>query len=47
MDYHKCEFILHISLLIAHPEDIANGKFKEYMRFDWKPGYGAVGVRGD
>ena len=39
--------ILHVSLLIAHPEDIANGKFKEYMRFDWKLGYGAVGVRGD
>ncbi len=38
---------LHISLLLAHPDEIAKGKFREYMRFDWKLGYGAVGVQGD
>lgn len=38
---------LRISLLIAHPDDIAIGKFAEYMRFDWKLGYAAVGVQGD
>lgn len=39
--------ILRISLLIAHPEELAQGKFLEYEKFDWRCGYAAVGVNGD
>lgn len=39
--------ILHISLLIAHPDEIAKGKFVEYEKFDWRLGYAAIGVNGD
>ena len=39
--------ILRISLLIAHPDEIANGKFLEYEKFDWRCKYVAVGVNGD
>lgn len=39
--------ILRISLLIAQPEELAQGLFTEYQKFDWKCGYAAVGVNGD
>lgn len=39
--------ILHISLLIAKPEELAAGKFLEYEKFDWRSGYAAVGVNGN
>jgi len=39
--------ILRISLLIAHPEELAQGKFLEYEKFDWRYGYVVVGVNGD
>ena len=39
--------ILRISLLIAHPEELAQGKFLEYEKFDWRLGYVALGVNGD
>lgn len=39
--------ILRISLLIAQPEELAQGLFLEYQKFDWRCGYGAVGVNGD
>lgn len=39
--------ILHISLLIAHPEELAQGRFLEYEKFDWRCGYVAVGVNGN
>lgn len=39
--------ILRISLLIAHPEELIQGKFLEYEKFDWRYGYVAVGVNGD
>jgi len=39
--------ILRISLLIAPPEELAQGKFLEYEKFDWRYGYVAVGVNGD
>lgn len=39
--------ILHISLLIAHPEELSQGMFLEYERFDWRCGYVAVGVNGN
>ena len=39
--------ILRISLLIAHPEELAQGMFLEYEKFDWRCGYVAVGVNGN
>lgn len=39
--------ILRISLLIAHPDELANGKFLEYEKYDWRYKYVAVGVNGD
>lgn len=39
--------ILRISLLIAHPEELAQGKFLEYEKFDWRCGYAAVGINGN
>ena len=39
--------ILRISLLIAHPDELANGKFLEYENFDWRCKYVAIGVNGD
>lgn len=39
--------ILHISLLIAHPDELAQGYFLEYEKFDWKSGFVAVGVNGN
>lgn len=39
--------ILRISLLIARPEELAQGKFLEYENFDWRCGYVAVGVNGN
>ena len=39
--------ILRISLLIAHPDELANGKFLEYETFDWRCKYVAVGVNGN
>lgn len=39
--------ILRISLLIAHPDELAQGKFLEYEKFDWKSGFVAVGVNGN
>lgn len=39
--------ILRISLLIAPPEELAQGKFLAYERFDWRCGYVSVGVNGN
>ena len=39
--------ILRISLLIAHPDEAAQGKFQPLESFDWRCGYAAVGVSGD
>lgn len=39
--------ILRISLLIAHPDELANGKFLAYEKFSWKSGFAAVGVNGN
>ncbi len=39
--------ILRISLLIAQPEELAQGKFLAYEKFDCACGYAAVGVNGD
>ena len=39
--------ILRISLLIAHPDELAQGKFLEYEKFDWRGGFAAVGVNGN
>ena len=39
--------ILRISLLIAHPDELAQGKFLEYEKFDWRCKYVAVGVNGN
>ena len=39
--------ILRISLLIASPEELAQGKFLAYESFDWRCGYAAVGVNGN
>ena len=39
--------ILRISLLIAHPEELAQGKFLEYNQFDWRCRYVAIGVNGN
>ena len=39
--------ILRISLLIATPEELAEGKFLACENFDWKCGYAAVGVNGN
>ena len=38
---------LRISLLIAHPDELANGLFLEYEKFAWKSGFVAVGVNGN
>ena len=38
--------ILRISLLIASPEELAEGKFLPYETFDWRCGYASVGVNG-
>lgn len=38
---------LRISLLIAHPQELEEGKFLAFESFDWRCGYGAVGVNGD
>ena len=39
--------ILRISLLIANPDELSDGKFLEYEKFDWRCKYVAVGVNGD
>ena len=39
--------ILRISLLIVSAEELAQGKFLAYERFDWRCGYAAVGVNGN
>lgn len=39
--------ILRVSLLIAHPEELAQGKFLAYEKYDWRCGYAAVGVNGN
>lgn len=39
--------ILRISLLIANPDELADGKFLEYEKFDWRCKYVAVGVNGN
>lgn len=39
--------ILRISLLIVPPEELAQGKFLAYERFDWRCGYVSVGVNGN
>lgn len=39
--------ILRISLLIAHPEELEQGRFLAFENFDWRCGYGTVGVNGD
>ena len=39
--------ILRISLLIATPEELAEGKFLAYEQYDWRCAYAAVGVNGD
>jgi len=38
---------LRISLLIAHPDELANGLFLEYEKFAWKSGFVAVGINGN
>ena len=38
---------LRISLLIAHPQELEEGKFLAFEDFDWRCGYGTVGVNGD
>ena len=38
---------LRISLLIATPEELAQGLFLAYENFDWGCQYAAVGVNGD
>ena len=38
---------LHISLLIAAPEELAQGLFVAYEKFDWSYKYVAIGVNGD
>ena len=39
--------ILCVSLLIAHPDELAQGLFLEYEKFEWKSGFVAVGVNGN
>lgn len=39
--------ILRISLLIAHPEELIQGKFLEFEKYDWRCKYIAVGVNGN
>ena len=39
--------LLRISLLIATPEELAQGKFLAYESFDWRCGYVSVGVNGN
>lgn len=39
--------ILRISLLIAPPEELAQGKFLAYDNCDWRCGYVSVGVNGN
>ena len=38
---------LRISLLIAHPQELEEGKFLAFESFDWRCGLGTVGVNGD
>ena len=38
---------LRISLLIAHPQELEEGKFLAFESFDWRCGMGTVGVNGD
>lgn len=38
---------LRISLLIAHPEELEQGKFLAFENFDWRCGLITVGVNGD
>ena len=38
---------LRISLLIAHPQELEEGKFLAFENFDWRCGLGTVGVNGD
>ena len=38
---------LRISLLIAHPDELAQGKYLEYEKFDWRGRFAAVGVNGN
>ena len=38
---------LRISLLIAHPEELEQGKFQAFESFDWRCGLITVGVNGD
>ena len=39
--------ILRISLLIASVEELSQGKYLAYERFDWRCGYAAIGVNGN
>ena len=38
---------LRISLLIAHPDELAKGLFLEYEKYSWKSGFVAVGINGN
>lgn len=38
---------LRISLLIAHPQELEEGRFLAFESFDWRCGLGTVGVNGD
>lgn len=38
---------LRISLLIAHPQELEEGRFLAFEDFDWRCGMGTVGVNGD
>ncbi len=38
---------IHISLLIAHPNELSEGKFLAFEKFDWRCRFIAVGVNGD
>jgi len=38
---------LRISLLIAHPDELAQGKYLEYEKFEWRGRFAAVGVNGN
>lgn len=39
--------ILSISLLIAPPEELAQGKYLAYEKFDWRYGLISIGVNGN
>lgn len=38
---------IRVSLLIAAPERLSEGAFAEFLRFDWKIGFAAIGINGD